>query len=97
MASAKASEPEPASDSAKDATVSRRELRQVAALLILVAPADDDVVRDGVLHVDDDGCRGIDACQRLHRQHGLEEIAALAAKFFGNLDSHEAELEHLAQ
>ncbi len=69
-----------------------RQLRQIAPLLVVSAPANDHVVGDGVLDVDDDRRRGIHRRQRLHRQHGLEEAAALAAEFFGNLDAHQSQV-----
>ena len=59
--------------------------------------ADQDVVGDGVLHVDDDGGGRVHFGQCFHREHGLEEIAALAAVFLGDLDAHQAELEHFVE
>ncbi len=73
------------------------EAGKVAALLIAVAPAEEDVVGDGVLHVGDDGGGGVDGGEGLDGEDGLEEAAALAAEFFGDLDAHEAEREHLGE
>ena len=77
--------------------MSRASLRQIAALLLLVAPAHEGVVGEGVLHVDDHGRRGVHRGQLFHRQHALEEVAALAAVFFGDFDAHQAELEQFLQ
>ena len=38
---------------------------------------------------------GIDGGQSFNGQYGLKEAAALAAVFFRNFNTHEAQLEHL--
>ena len=73
-----------------------RQARQIFVLLRRVGPAQNGVVDDGVLHVDDDAGRRIHRGQFLHRQNALEETAAAAAVFFGDLDAHQAQFEELA-
>ena len=53
------------------------------------------VVADGVLHVDDHAGRRVDRGEFFHRQNCLEEGAALAAIFLGDLDPHQAHFEEL--
>ena len=65
------------------------------ALLFRRRPAQERVVADGVLHVDDHARRGIDRRELLHRQHALEEGAALPAVLLGDFDAHQAHLEEL--
>ncbi len=93
---AKASEPEPASESAYDATISAASRGRYLRFLLRRGPAQQRVVADGVLHVHDDAGRGIHRGKLLHRQHRLEERAALPAVFLGDLDAHQAHLEKLA-
>ena len=93
---AKASEPDPASESAVRRHGVAGQARQIAALLLGGGPAQQRVIADGVLHVDDHARRGIHRGQLLHRQNGLEETAALAAVFLGDLDAHQAHFEKLA-
>ena len=69
--------------------------RQVALLLLLVAPAQQGVVDQRVLHVHDDAGGGVHPRHLLDRQDRLEKLAAAAAILLGNLDAHQAELEEL--
>ena len=71
--------------------------RKIFRLLIIGAPAQDGIVDDRVLDIDDDAGGRIDRGDLLDGQNALEEIAALSAVFFGDLDAHEAELEELAE
>ena len=92
---ANASLPDPASDRAYAPTDCRREARQVAALQIVAAPAQQRVDDERVLDVDEHADRRIDARQRLDGEHGVKKAGAAAAVRFGNLDAHHAEPEQL--
>ena len=70
--------------------------RQVFRLLTLGAPADEGIVHDGVLHIDNDARGGVDSRNFFDGKHALEEITALAAVRLGDFDGHEAEFEELA-
>ena len=74
-----------------------RRARQPAALLFVIAPAQDRVVEQRVLNIHDHRRRRIHAGQFLDRQNGLEERAALAAEFLGDFDGHQAQLEEFLQ
>ena len=50
-------------------------LRQVALFLFLVAPAQQGIVDQGVLHVDDHAGGGIDPRKLLHRQNASKNFA----------------------
>ena len=73
----------------------RRQLRQVAPLDVVAAPAQQRVDDERVLHVDEHADRRVDARQRLDRQDGMEERRAAAAVALGDLDAHDAEVEQL--
>ena len=68
-------------------------LRQVALFLFGIAPAQQGVVDQRILHVDDDAGGGVDARQFLDREDGFEKLCAAAAVLLGDFDAHEAELE----
>ncbi len=65
-------------------------------LLLLVAPAQQRIIDQRVLHVHHDAGGGIHPRHLLDRQDGLEELAATATVLLGNLDSHQAKLKELA-
>jgi len=65
--------------------------------LIGVAPAQDGVVDQGVLHVDHDGEAGVDPGQGLDREDGVHEAAAGAAVALRDFDAHQPELEQARQ
>ena len=71
----------------------RSHARQVALPLFFVAPADEGVVDQRVLHIDDDAGGRIDARHFFDRENGLEELRAAAAVLFGDFDSHQSELK----
>ena len=71
--------------------------RQVALLLLVVAPAQQRVDDERVLHVDEDADGGVDARQLFDGEDRVEERAAGAAVLLGNLDAHQAELEELVK
>ena len=71
------------------------QLRQVALLDVLAAPAEQRVDDQRVLHVDEHADRRVDPRQRLDRQHRVEEAGAGAAVALGDLDAHDAEVEQL--
>ena len=95
VASANASLPDPASDSAYAPTTRDGELRQIAALHVVAAPARQRIHHQRVLDVDEDPHRRIDLRERLDREHGVEERSARAAVALGHLDAHHAEVEQL--
>ena len=70
-------------------------MRQVALFLFVAAPAQQRVVDQRVLHVDDDAGGGVDARQFLDRQDRFEEFRAASAVLLGNLNAHQAELEEI--
>ena len=72
-----------------------RELRQVAPLDVVVAPAQERVDDERVLHVDEHADGRVDARERFDGQHGVEEAGAAAAVALGDLDAHHAEVEQL--
>ena len=74
-----------------------RQAREVAALLLCVGPAQQGICDQCVLHIDDDGSRGIDPREFLDRQNRLKKVAALAAVLLRNLDRHQPELEQFAE
>ena len=92
---AKASEPEPASLKRVGAHGLGGHLRQVALLLLVGAPAQQGIVDQRVLHVDDHAGRGVHARQFFHRQDRLEELGAASAVLLGNLNAHQAKLEEI--
>src|SRR5205823_3178760 len=69
--------------------------RQVALLLLRTAPAQQSIVDQRVLHIDDNTGGSIDAGKLFDGEDGLEKLASRTAILFGNLDSHKAELEKL--
>ena len=71
----------------------RSQTGEVARLLLRVAPAQEGVVHERVLHVDEHGDGRIHPRQRLHGEDGHEEGGARAAVGLGDLDAHHAELE----
>ena len=95
VAMANASEPDPASERAYDATVSAARRGQVLGLLCGCGPAHQSVVTDRVLDVYDHPGRRIHGRKFLHRQYRLEETAALAAVLLGDLDPHQPHFEEL--
>jgi len=68
---------------------------QVLLLDLVAAPAEECVVDEGVLHVDEDADAGVDAGELLDDERGGEEGCAGAAVLLGHLDAHQAELEEL--
>ncbi len=79
------------------ADVIAREQGKIPAFLGVVAPAEDGVVDDGVLDIDDDAGGRIDRGQFFDGEDALEEVAALAAELLGDFDAHEAEIEELLE
>jgi hypothetical protein len=71
----------------------RGQLREVLRLLRLGAPAQQRVVEEGVLDIDEHGHRGVDLGQFLNHQHGHEEGGGGPAEALGDLDAHEAQFE----
>ncbi len=63
--------------------------------MLVVAPAQQRVDDEGVLHVDEHADRRIHARERLDGQHRVEERRACPAVALGNLDAHHAQLEQL--
>ena len=70
-----------------------REPGEVSRLLLGVAPAEERVVDEGVVHVDVDGGRGVDPRDLLDGQHREEYPAAGTPVLLRHLDAHQAELE----
>ena len=70
-------------------------LRQVTLLLLVVAPAQQGVVDQRVLHVDDHAGGGVDARQLLDGQDRFEELGAASAVLLGDFDAHQSELEEI--
>ena len=68
---------------------------RIALLLFFIAPAQQRVVDQRVLHVDDDAGGSVHARQFLDRQNRFEELGAASAVLLGNLDAHQAELEEI--
>ena len=77
--------------------MSRGETREIFRLLGIVAPAHDGIVHDRVLNIDNHAGGGIDCGDLFNRKHALEEVTALSAVFFGNLDAHQTQLEEFLQ
>ena len=73
------------------------EAREVAVLEPVARPLEEQRVDEGVLNVDEDRRRRVDGRQLLDGEHGHEQAAPSAAERLRNLDSHQAELEHLGQ
>ena len=73
----------------------RRQFRQVALFLLFVAPAQQGVVDQRVLHVHHNAGGGVHARQFLDGENGFEECSGAATELLGNLDTHQAELEEL--
>ena len=95
VAMAKASEPDPASDKRVGGHGIPGQPRQVFGFLFGRRPAQQRVVADRVLHIDNHAGRGVHRGEFLHREDGLEERAALSAVFLGDLDPHQAHFEEL--
>ena len=74
-----------------------RQAGEVFPLLVIARPTQERVDDQRVLDVDDDRRRRVGARQSLHREHGIEKRAALAAVFLGDGNSHQAHLEKLLQ
>ena len=72
-----------------------RQHRQVFRLLVLVAPAEDGVVDQCVLHVDQHAAGSVDVRQLLHHQRGIEKRGAGAAPLIRHFDGHDAQLEEV--
>ena len=70
-------------------------LRQKALLLLVVAPAQQRIVDQRVLHVDDDAGRSVHARKFFDGEDGFEELRAASAVLLGNFDAHQAELEEV--
>ncbi len=70
-------------------------LGQILLLLRLAAPTDQRIVDQGVLHIDQDSGRGIDAGELFDGENGLEEGAAATTVLLRNLNTHEPELVKL--
>ena len=62
-------------------------------LLISGSPAQERVIDQRVLNIDDDARGSINAGEFFHGQDGFKELGSAAAILFGDFDSHQAELE----
>jgi hypothetical protein len=71
----------------------RSQLREVARVLLGVAPAQQRVVDERVLHVHEHGQGRVHPGQGLHGEDGHEERRARAPVGFRDLDAHHPELE----
>ena len=60
----------------------KRQMGEVLLLLIRIRPAQDRVVDDGILHVDDHAGGGIDGAQLLDGENALEEAAGQVGQPF---------------
>ncbi len=69
--------------------------RQEVLLLFLVAPAQQGIVDQRVLHVHHDACGSVHPRHFLNRQDRFKELAAATAVLLGNFNSHETELKKL--
>ncbi len=69
--------------------------RQVFGFLFGRGPAQQRVIADGVLDIDNHAGRGVHGGEFFDGQDGLKEGAALAAVFLGDFDSHETHVEEL--
>ena len=70
-------------------------LRQIAFLLFFAAPAQQRVIDQGILHVDDHAGGSVHARQFFHCQDRLKELGSASPVLFGNLNSHQSELEEI--
>ena len=93
--SAKASLPDPASESAYAPTVPDGERGEPPALDVVAAEPQHRVDDQRVLDIDQHADRRVDPRQLFDRQHGMKEAAAGAAMGLGDLDPHHAEVEEL--
>jgi len=59
-------------------------------------PAQQRIIANGILHIDDHPATGSTAESSSRPQHGLKKSAALPAVFFRDLDGHQAQVEELA-
>src|SRR5208337_1092096 len=66
-----------------------------ALFLFFIAPAQQCIVDQRVLHVDDDAGRCVHTRQFLDGQNRFEELRAASAELLGNLDAHQAELKEI--
>ena len=70
-------------------------LRQVVLLLVFRAPAQQGVVDQRVLHVDDDAGRCVHAGEFFDGEDCFEELGAASAVLLGDFDAHQAELKEI--
>ena len=68
-------------------------LRQVALLLFGITPAQERVVDQSILNVDNDAGRGIDPGQFFYRENRFEKFSSAAAVLLGDFDAHDAKLK----
>jgi hypothetical protein len=73
----------------------RGEPGQIPSLHVIVAPFEEGIDDEGVLHVHEHAHGGIDAGQFFDGQHGMEEPAPGAAVGLRHFDAHDAQFEEL--
>jgi len=69
--------------------------REVLLLLVLVAPTQNGVIDQRVLHIDNDPGRGVDPRELFDGQDRIEKGASLPAVLFRNFYSHQSEIKEL--
>src|SRR5213593_4150082 len=70
-----------------------RQLRKVLASLVARCPTHNGIVYQRVLHIDEHAEGRVDTGNFLNCKNRHEKAARTAAEFFGNVNSHQAELE----